>query len=153
MSGHLLLVRGPVFSGKSQKIQQSIEDDEIDFVVDYSSVWASLRGVRRDPDTGKLPVREDDDPFNQIGNSLKGTIAAVLLDKGFRVGVSTGKSDISEIDRYSKLAKRTDSTFEVRTIEGNSDDIEKIIEDLRSRQCEKAYKRWNKNYQPRRRRK
>ena len=43
----LTLIEGPIFSGKSQIAKEIIADGEADILVEYSALWAALRGIER----------------------------------------------------------------------------------------------------------
>ena len=143
MPGALRLIEGPVFSGKSQVAKDAIRDDEADILVEYSSLWAATRAVERDPDTGKYPVRADDDPFNEMGYgvALKSAAVSMALRRDLRVIVSSGVR--GEVEKWRDVAAVQSAKFSVQTIDPGADKILQRIEDNGGEiQCYAAGQRW-----------
>lgn len=148
MAGHLTLLQGPVFSGKSQVAEKMIEDSEADLLVEYTALWASLRAVKRGKD-GRFPIRRNSDPFNTIGNTLKLVITEESLKKGLRVIVSTGVS--GEVEKWSSVAQKANASFDLKTVDPGVSEIDKkLIEAGDSEECLNAVKRWYPNYSKKR---
>ena len=54
-----ILLSGPAGSGKSQEALKLLGQNKI--LADFSATFVSIRGVRRDPATGRYPVRRGPD--------------------------------------------------------------------------------------------
>ena len=149
MPGSLLLIAGPVFSGKSEVARQAIEDGEADLLFEYTALWAATRAVKRDA-KGRYPVRADDDAFNRegFGSALVSAGVGAALERSLRVIVSSSKRNAAA--DWQPVAAQYDAAFSVRLIDPGETVIDaRIVAAGDEEECVKAYRRWNRGYRRR----
>lgn len=117
LTGSLTLVEGPAGSGKSQIVREMLAAGEIDIVSDYTEIWSALRGIERDPETGRYPIRENDDPAVASGlvSYTQSVVVRQALANGLRVVVTSGTPRMAL--KWSGIATGAGAPFEVRTVD------------------------------------
>ena len=140
------IIRGPAGSGKSQWYQENSEPE--DLFLDVTSIWAAIRGLERDPETGLYPVREDDDPGLRTALYLRSTAVRFASENGIDGWATTSNSSPEAVERLRDRG----AVGEVVSLDGfTEDEIEARLADKKtkrvSRQCRRAMKRW---FRPRR---
>ena len=144
MPGSLTLFRGSAGSGKSQLVQESMQAGEHQVVSDFSELWAAVRGKRRNPETGRYPIREDDDPAVETGlvAYLQTVVVRQALEKDLDVVVTSGSPDT--VQRWQEVAEGAGASFAVSTIDPGRSVAEArlAIDGVLSSQCAGALSRW-----------
>ena len=140
----LTLIEGPAGSGKSQIVAEMLAAGELDIQADLTGMWVSLRGVERDPATGRYPIRQDTDPAVATGMAAYMRAAAVRqgLRQGLRVGVTSGTPESAP--KWAEVAREADTAFNVVTVDPGRTVVTARLEvdgEL-SDQCERAIRRW-----------
>ena len=140
----LLLIEGPAGSGKSQEVARMLAAGEADVVADLTALWAALRGVERDPETGRYPIREDDDPA--VRGGLAGYVRAAVVRQALRddlaVVVTSGSPDMAT--KWAAVAEESGAAFAVRTVDPGEAVVRQrlAVDGALDPQCEKAVRRW-----------
>ena len=140
----LTLIEGPAGSGKSQMVAEMLAAGELDIQADLTGMWVALRGVERDPATGRYPIRQDTDPAVAAGLAAYLRAAAVRqgLRQGLRVGVTSGTPDTAT--KWAEVAREAGTAFNVVTIDPGRTVVTARLEvdgEL-PEQCERAIRRW-----------
>lgn len=109
------MIEGPIFSGKSKIGEGMVADGELDVLIQYSALWAAVRGVRRR--RGKYPVRQDSDPFNRrgYGTVLMTEAVKLALSRDLKTGVAT--SVRNSAPKWQEIAGQHGAGFSVRTVD------------------------------------
>lgn len=144
MPGKLTLFEGPPGSGKSQRVREAIQDNEIDVASDFTSLWAAVRQVQRGPD-GKYPIRKDDDPALTEGylSALQTAAVTLALRRGMRVAVTSGTSGTAE--KWAERAGVQGASFAVRTYDPGETVVKARLADESGElpeECQQAVRRW-----------
>lgn len=146
MPGSLTLYEGPPGSGKSQRVKEAIADNEVDIQSDFTSLWAAVRGVEREPDTGRYPVRSDDDPALTQGylSGLQTTAVTLALGRGMRVAVTSGSRGTAE--KWAERAAVAGAAFDVKTIDPGIETVaDRLADEITGEldeSCYQAIERW-----------
>ena len=160
----LTLVEGPAGGGKSAVVRDMQEAGEVQVAADVTALWAALSGAQRDPETGRYPVRSDDDPALHAARVAQTAVAGFAVREGYDVAVTTSRR--GQEARWRGMAEEARVPFRVRTVdpgmenviarlqiigEPGVDDTEVLIEDVNGRvrargklsgPCRKAANRW-----------
>ena len=160
----LTLVQGPAGGGKSAVVRDLQEAGEVQVAADVTALWAALSGAQRDPETGRYPVRSDDDPALHAARVVQAAAVGFGLREGYDVAVTTSRPD--QVGRWRGMAEEARVPFRIRTVdpgmenvvarlmivgEPGVDDTEVIIEEVGGRvrargrlsgPCRKAINRW-----------
>ena len=140
----LLLVEGPAGSGKSQLVADMLASGEIAAQADLTAIWAALRGIERDPETGRYPIRDDSDPI--IAAGLAAYVRAVVVRQGLAdgldVAVTTGTPNMAT--HWQEVAAAQGATFRVQTVDPGEATVRARLatEDGLSTECVQAIRRW-----------
>ena len=124
MPGRLLLIEGPAGGGKSQHLRNMLDDGALDVAIEFTPIWASLRGYRRGAD-GHYPVRLDDDRTAAIAGGMMHAGTRLALRAGLRTGVTTGSSGRAE--SFAEIAADELAEFDVRTIDPGREVVERRL--------------------------
>ena len=95
------IVRGPVFAGKSAWIRDNSSPGDV--VADFTLIYVALANVRRDPNTGRLPVRESGDPRLALARLMQIAVVREALDKGLGGWTTTSSSDPEALERLREF--------------------------------------------------
>ena len=85
----LILIEGPGGSGKSKDALDLLANGEVVIIADLTAIWAAVTGKRRDPETGRFPIRGDDDPGLLTASYLRTAAARHALENGRNVVVTS----------------------------------------------------------------
>ena len=116
---NLLLIEGPPASGKSAELRDLLDAGDLDIGLEFTPIWAALKGYRRDPETGHYPIRQSDDPAAPIAAAMMLAGLRVSLRNNLNVGVTTGTS--GRVEKYRDIAADELAEFSVRTIDPGQD--------------------------------
>ena len=144
------IIRGPAGAGKSQWYEKNKSRDDLWF--DVTAIWAAIRGLERDPETGLYPVREDDDPGLRTALYLRSTAVRFASENGIDGWATTSNSAPEAVER---LRDRGAVGEVVSVGDGfTQDEIEARLADKKtkkvSRQCRRAVRRWFRTRRSRR---
>ena len=149
------ILRGPAGGGKSQYFEVNREPD--DLWLDMTSLWAAVKGIERDPETGLYPVRLDDDPGLRVAAYLKSTAIAFAAREGLKGFTTTSNSSPEAVERLIELG--ADGGVEDVGVGFTEDELHARLIDRLARkdkqlakQCERAIGRWYKRNRGGRRR-
>ena len=147
MAASLLLVEGPAGANKSGLIRSLMARGQLDIAVEFTELWAATRGKRRDPQTGRLPIWRQDDPFIRsfFGHALKEAAVDLALERDLRVAVSESSPHKSE--KWARVAAVKGAEFERRTIDPGPEVIKQRLSvgGKLSIECKMAGDRWYKS--------
>ena len=145
----LTLLQGPAGSGKSQIAREMMEDDPSAILADFTALWAAMRGVERDPETRKYPVRKADDPVVEsgVGTKIKKAVAREALRADRNVIVTTATKGMEIIWKDFVEVQDGNHTYQVRTVERTLLQVKaELVADGEdwSDECREAVGRWFK---------
>lgn len=142
----LTLLQGPAGSGKSQIARDMMQDDPDAILADYTALWAAMRGVERDPETRKYPIRKADDPVVQsgVGTKIKKAVAREALRADRNVIVTSATKGMEIVWKDFVEIQDGNHTFQVRTVERSLLQVkaELTVDGELSDECRGAMKRW-----------
>ena len=140
----LYLIEGPAGGGKSGLATEMRAAGEIDLIADTTALWVALTGVRRDPATGRYPVRPDDDPALGAARYLKETAVHHGLRENLNVAVTASERGTAE--KWGAIASRYDAPLSVTTVDPGLDVVTDRLADpetgVLSDECNAAIGRW-----------
>ena len=110
------IIRGPAGSGKSQWYERNKSPNDLLF--DVTAIWAAVRGLERDPESGQYPVREDDDPGLRTALYLRSTAVRFASENGIDAWATTSSSDPEAVERLRDLG----ADGEVESLDGFTED-------------------------------
>ena len=143
----LILVEGPAGSGKSQHVAMMLEARDVDVVADLTALWAATRGIERDPETERYPIRTDDDPAIRSGLAayIRAAVVRQALREGLRVVVTSGSPNTAT--QWADVASEAGVEFRVATVDpGEAVVRERLTEDgVLPDECDRAVRRWYRN--------
>lgn len=147
----LVAVLGPAGSGKSQRVAEYLAADPDAVHADVTSVWVALRNVKRDPETGRFPIRQDSDITvkTRLNLRVQESIVTEALETPEVSRVFVESSNPKAADHWKKIADSKKVPFRS---EIHDPGLEKAIERLSevgedgesylTRDCRKALYRW-----------
>ena len=140
----LTLLEGPAGSGKSQEAEAMLAAGEAVWQADLTAIWAAITGKRRDPETGRYPVRKDDDPALGLAQYVRSVVVREALRRGLPGLVTTATPNM--VAHWQAVAADEGSVFVVRTIDPGYEEAARRLADPEtgelSDECEKALRRW-----------
>lgn len=139
----LTLLEGPAGSGKSQLASQMLADGEVQLLADLTMLWAAISGAQRDPETGRYPIRQDNDPTLPIAVYLRKAAVRVGLDNDLDVVVTSGTPDA--VTEWAPIAASASAGFQLRTVDPGRDVVTARLSEPDGtllEQCSKAIRRW-----------
>ncbi len=146
MPASLLLIEGPAGSGKSRVVREMLDSREVDIAVDMTALWAAIRGIERNPETGRYPIRDDEDPAPPVVQYLMTVAVRQALTNGLRTVVTSGSPDRAAY--WAGIATGHNASFHVRSEDpGESVVRERLAAfggspETLTPQCERAVRRW-----------
>lgn len=144
MPGVLTRLAGPAGAGKSQRARQMLDAGEADVLADFTSVYAAISGVERDPATGRYPVRRAGDPLLPLASYLRNVVAREGLRRGFRVLKTS--STRADRDADVRLAAAEGADFAEVVIDPGWEVVRARLADAvtgeLSTECDHALGRW-----------
>ena len=136
----LLLLEGPVASGKSEVLRNLLSTDAVDVVADTTELWSALRLIERGPD-GTYPERLRSDPALLTALYAKSVVTRRALSEGLRVAVSTSTPNQSA--KWRAIADEFDAQFDIQLVDpGEQVVLERLGGDAISEECLGAVNRW-----------
>ena len=140
----LHLVSGPPGGGKSQFVRELLAAGTVAIVADVTRLWSAVGGYERDPETGKYPIREDDDPSLSVALYLQVVAVRQALSAGESVAVTAARPHAEQ--KWRRIAEAFDDIEVIATV------IDPGIEIVRHRladadgvlaqACERAISAW-----------
>ena len=115
---------------------------EVEILADLTFLWAALRGLERDPATGRYPVRENGDPALALASYLRTTTVRQGLAEGHNVVVTSGTP--GSATTWEAVAAAQGAGFAVRTVDPGREIVEArlMVGGVLSDQCLQAVARW-----------
>ena len=137
-----LLIAGPPGAGKTAVALDALGLATVPTVlVEFTALWAALRGIERDPDTGAYPVRADDDPAAGLTFAVMLAAIRAALRRDVQVIATTGSRDRIP-DLLEELGPGTrQQTVEVPREEAAANLARRYGSPV-PQQCERALNRW-----------
>lgn len=137
-----VLISGPAGSGKSQVAREMVEDSsELVVVADVQSIVVGLLQLRRNPETGKYPLR--DDRVLPTAEYIRRAIITAAVARQIRV--ITTNSDGSQ-DRRDQLLSLLGSGAREVVVDPGEATVAARLSDARtgrlSSACSGAIRRW-----------
>ena len=155
----LTLLEGPGGSGKSADARAMLETGEAQILADLTLIWAAIRGLLRDPETGRYPVRDDDDPAVRTAVYLRAATVRNGLENGRNVVVTSGTPATAPYWQ-GIVADVADASMRVRTVDPGEAEVTRRLlrfdnpgddpetsrrrraQGRLSRQCQRTVDRW-----------
>ena len=139
--GDRIIVAGPPAGGKSNWIREQLAIDPEWLVLDFGRLAVALMGHRRDPETGRYPVRESGDPRLAFVGLFFARMVQEARERGLKAFVTT--TDPSKIEELSRLA----GAARVQRIDPGREVVRARLEVLYEGEevpgeCGKAVSRW-----------
>ena len=100
----LHLIEGPAGGGKSQVASDMLAAGQVDLLADTTALWAAIGGYTRDPETGRYPVRQDDDPALHAARYIQAAVVSFAVREGLNVAITASRRNQAE--RWRQLAER-----------------------------------------------
>lgn len=123
----LTLVQGPAGGGKSAVIRDMVQAGEVQVAADVTALWAALGLVQRDPETGRYPVRDEDDPALETALYVQAVAVRQALDAGRDVAVTTSRR--GQESRWRAVAESIGAPFRARTVDpGEAEVARRLVE-------------------------
>ena len=136
----LLLLEGPVASGKSEVLRNLLSTDAVDVVADLTPLWSAVKLLERDP-SGNYPERTQADPALRLALYLKVVTARRALSEGLRVAVST--STPNQASKWRVIADEFSASFDIQLVDPGQDVVrERLGGTSISSECESAVQNW-----------
>ena len=130
-------VIGPAGAGKSQVIENLRRPGQV--LLDYTSLYAAVGGVQRDPVTGRYPVRLDGDPAIGLVAALKDYAVDQAVRRELDGYVtSSSRDDIERLERITGEKAIIVDPGEAVTKARLADPATGVLSD----ECAKALRRW-----------
>lgn len=140
----LTILEGPAGGGKSAVAADMLADGGADVLADVTALWAALGGYVRDPETGRYPVRRDDDPALLAALYLQAAVVRHGLNEGLDVIVTTSRRD--QVGRWRRYADEAETALSVQTVDPGIDVVRGRLADpvtgSLSEECQAAIGRW-----------
>ena len=140
----LTLIEGPAGSAKSQHASAMLRRGEADVLADLTALWAATRGMERDPETGRYPVRQADDPAVTSGLAayMRAVVVRQALREGLRVVVTSGTPDTAA--EWAAIASENSTPFQVLTFDPGEQVVRErlAVDGELDPECEGAIRRW-----------
>ena len=108
-------MQAPPGSGKSGHARDLLAAGEVDVVADVTSLWAALGDYQRDPETGRYPTRQDDDPALRLALYLQATAATFAAREGLNIAITTARRD--QQSRWRTIADDNGADFSYSEID------------------------------------
>lgn len=140
----LHLIEGPAGGGKSQLAADMLAAGTADLIADTTELWAAIGGYARDPQTGRYPVRRDDDPALTAAQYTQIAVVRHGLREGLNVIATTSRR--GQVDRWRRIADEAETALDVTTVDPGVDVVRSRLADPvtgeLSADCENALARW-----------
>ena len=135
------IVRGPVFAGKSAWIRDNSSPGDV--VADFTLIYVALANVRRDPNTGRLPVRESGDPRLALARLIQIAVIREAAEKSLTGWTITSSSDPEAVERLREFG----ATGRVATVDPGEAVVRQrlaayINDQGGGEECNRAISRW-----------
>ena len=113
-----------------------------DLLLDVTALWAALRGVERDPETGSYPVRVSDDPGLRMALYVRAVGVRFASENELDGWATTSSSDPEAVERL----RAAGAVGRVVTVDPGESVVRRRLADPitgeLSVECERAIGRW-----------
>ena len=121
----LTVIAGSPGSGKSQHARDLLAAGEVDLLADVTGLWAAVGGYERDPETGRYPVRSDDDPALRTALYLQATAATFAAREGLNIAITTARR--GQESRWRTIAEDNGASFSYSEIDPGRSVVEQRL--------------------------